>query len=604
MSYIKDSTTLNDGRIISVGTSGLILISYNNGETWSSSSSGVNTDLNGISSNSNGSIDAIVAVGNNGVILTSVNGVIWEQHNPAAGLESINFNGVAYALGVFLLVGNGGTFALSATDGHTWVSIPLDNNEDLFDISVGTDFYTIVGDDNLVLVGSLLGISVDKYLNNFVFTEDSCQNTGSFQENIIEEMELVTSNDGEYYAYISELFTSIDFPGDLQGIFNPLINEISLFFYNGVGNKNGFANLSNSISLGDTSAFSIGISTIENISLTTIKNLQGFFDIYSLEEVSMSSILFSKQYANMYVTQKLNTFDSIFISYIDILIESISLSDEQNVLLRKIADLIEKIQIDHDSSLHATYYENLVNALSLNHIVQLAQGVYVDETTNINNILESLMTYYSLLVEDIVISTIENMSFVICSHISETISQSATSFSNTIFDGIISENIAFSVLFNIDNDLYTGWAMNTKYFAVSKYSNYPFNSFAKIGGKYYGANENGLYLLEGDTDAGANIEAYASMGLTNFGEPRTKRMRAAYVGVRSDGRTLLKVKTDNNETKYYEIGESKNGLSSKKVPMQRNMVSTYWHFTLENVNGSDFELDSFEFIPVVLNRRG
>ena len=60
---------------------------------------------------------------------------------------------------------------------------------------------------------------------------------------------------------------------------------------------------------------------------------------------------------------------------------------------------------------------------------------------------------------------------------------------------------------------------------VSVYSNFKFNSYAKYGGKYYGATQDGIFLLEGEDDAGIQIHTGARIGPTNFGTDREKRLR-------------------------------------------------------------------------------
>ena len=65
---------------------------------------------------------------------------------------------------------------------------------------------------------------------------------------------------------------------------------------------------------------------------------------------------------------------------------------------------------------------------------------------------------------------------------------------------------------------------------LSLYSNFKFNSYAKYGGKYYGATEEGIFLLEGDDDAGDKIHTGARIGPTNFGTDREKRLRLVRCG--------------------------------------------------------------------------
>lgn len=74
------------------------------------------------------------------------------------------------------------------------------------------------------------------------------------------------------------------------------------------------------------------------------------------------------------------------------------------------------------------------------------------------------------------------------------------------------------------------WVLTGNSFEPSYYHNYDFNSFAKIGEKYYGAKEDGIYLLEGPDDDGAEIIPGVRIGPTNLGTANLSRIRAVNVG--------------------------------------------------------------------------
>lgn len=368
----------------------------------------------------------------------------------------------------------------------------------------------------------------------------------------------------------------------------------------------GYRNLSQ-----DGDPFELMIASLPNIyekscDETLLATSSICFSVASVisENISSSSDSTYWLKSNPVINEEIKSYDLIKILWQAIAEENFALSDALDKYINNIAVIVEQAKIS--STIATTFVANAITTelVAIEELLNSGKGAGLDETISIDT-YGTVNALMQLLLEDKVgvDSTAENTCTFQCIGLEKIIFADDLTFGGKII-AAINEGVIFSIAFNTPNDAFTGWVLNTESFAVSEYSNYPFNSFAQIAGKYYGANSNGLYLLEGDTDAGDAIEAYASLGLTNFGEPRTKRMRAAHIGIRSDGKTLLRVKTDSNDTKYYEIEESKNGLSSKKVPMQRNLLSTYWHFTLENVNGSDFELDSFEFVPVVLNRRG
>lgn len=164
------------------------------------------------------------------------------------------------------------------------------------------------------------------------------------------------------------------------------------------------------------------------------------------------------------------------------------------------------------------------------------------------------------------------------------------------------------VSFKFADESYTGWVMNAEgERPLSEYQGFNFNSFAEIGGRYYGAADDGLYLLEGADDAGAPIDASIKTMVIDFGSAQQKRVRAAYLGYTASGKLLLKVRAvDGGELKeyWYEAQDlSAQAPREQMVRIGRGLKSRYWQFELANVDGADFELDALELYPVVLNRR-
>lgn len=77
------------------------------------------------------------------------------------------------------------------------------------------------------------------------------------------------------------------------------------------------------------------------------------------------------------------------------------------------------------------------------------------------------------------------------------------------------------------------WSVNAETGASAAYEDYPFNSFATIGGRHFGAASDGVYELVGDDDAGMPIQAHLNLGKRNFGTSKLKAMPYAYLGVAS-----------------------------------------------------------------------
>lgn len=94
------------------------------------------------------------------------------------------------------------------------------------------------------------------------------------------------------------------------------------------------------------------------------------------------------------------------------------------------------------------------------------------------------------------------------------------------------------------------WVMNVKNKAVTKFTNFPFRTFVRWNNKYYGVGmEGGLYLLEGDTDAGAAIPWSWETGLDDMGSNAQKGVSGIYIeGTIEPGATITLI--DDKKQRY------------------------------------------------------
>lgn len=172
----------------------------------------------------------------------------------------------------------------------------------------------------------------------------------------------------------------------------------------------------------------------------------------------------------------------------------------------------------------------------------------------------------------------------------------------------IREALAVGIRFSLDDGDYVAWALNTGSKHLSKYEQYPVNSFAVLDGKLYGALDDGIYLLEGADDDGDNINARVRFALTDMGTGLQKRVSTAYFGYTAENDLLLKVihtkEGGAKEAYVYRLNaapatEAVNG----RAVLGKGVTSAYFAFELENVDGGMFNVDKLSVIPMTLDRR-
>lgn len=146
--------------------------------------------------------------------------------------------------------------------------------------------------------------------------------------------------------------------------------------------------------------------------------------------------------------------------------------------------------------------------------------------------------------------------------------------------------------------------MHTETLSLTTYENYPFNSFAKLNGVFLGASEDGIFALSGPDDAGAPIEGYARVGISDFATSFLKRIDRIYIGYRSQGNMIVRIYTDETVMRDYLLDPTRErGLHGDHVRLGKGLLARYYQFEVRNMDGADFDLDCIELKPIKLQRR-
>lgn len=170
------------------------------------------------------------------------------------------------------------------------------------------------------------------------------------------------------------------------------------------------------------------------------------------------------------------------------------------------------------------------------------------------------------------------------------------------------EAMGFNAVVVVDGEAYVGWVVNTASLAPSEYRNFDFNSMARLGDRYYGVNDEGLFLLDGSDDAGDPIEASILTGQLDFGSSYLKRCEYAHVGYTASGELVMKVITTQDGARTERWYKAKTTVAGDdregRFKLGKGVKSRYWQFEWVNVEGADFELDRVEFTGLIeLDRR-
>lgn len=144
------------------------------------------------------------------------------------------------------------------------------------------------------------------------------------------------------------------------------------------------------------------------------------------------------------------------------------------------------------------------------------------------------------------------------------------------------------------------YAMNLRNGAMTHYGNYPFRFIVRFQGRNYAFNDSGAYLLEGDDDDGAKIDAHVRLPPTDFGASQEKRGPYVYIG--SGDRQQLLVTGEIDERKTVSAATSMAGRN-KRAKLPRGAKGRFWAHTIRNVAGGPLDIDSIEILPEVGRRK-
>lgn len=326
-----------------------------------------------------------------------------------------------------------------------------------------------------------------------------------------------------------------------------------------------------------------------------------------MERFGVSESVLASQVLNVSVVEALAGLDRFRPILVGLLQELAAIDDQGTLTLQRIAAVIESMASSDGVTSRMTALALVALAMSLgDRLLHLTLA-------QVQDLVESDDTFAAKLVANVVLAEVIDLSAALIAGRALLLGISdAAGFAdqNDPFASIraaLSEGVEVEAELILFGEVYQGWTLNTESGAPTEYQNYPFNSMAKLGQRYYGAAEDGLFLLDGDTDDGDPIRARILTGEMDFDSPNLKRIERAYMGYTTRGDLVLKVIATHAgvQTEYwYKAAALTNGeRTESRVKIGEGIVSRYWQFELVNSGGADFEIDRWDIDVRDLKRR-
>jgi hypothetical protein len=260
-------------------------------------------------------------------------------------------------------------------------------------------------------------------------------------------------------------------------------------------------------------------------------------------------------------------------------------------------ELLESLSSDYDYNEATNRFEFFLSESQerINVDMELPEWVFTLDLWEVPSykyvLFDTDLSMAALMVTD------KSIDLLLNSLVTATASLSLVANYTLLINSFIQAGFSFPVLSN-DNQV---WVVSEAG-QTSRYEGYAFNSFGKFNGQYYGAKEDGIYLLEGDTDQGEPVRASVNFGKQNFGTALKKHVSNCYLGVSSSGKMYLKVTADGNEYVYQARGSSEE-MEMQRVDIGRGIRANFLIFELFNNDGCDFDLASVEFVVIPSSTR-
>lgn len=141
----------------------------------------------------------------------------------------------------------------------------------------------------------------------------------------------------------------------------------------------------------------------------------------------------------------------------------------------------------------------------------------------------------------------------------------------------------------VSGDVWEAWAFNGQTFEPSVYSGFSFNSYAVDDGVTYAAREEGIYVLDGTTDAGEVIHSGVILSPSMFGTLNRKRFQRGFFDVEGTAPIV--------RGEVGDVGSSILIVRSRAT-FPRSLVGNKWTFLVAEFD----DLGQVELFPTVLTR--
>jgi len=280
-------------------------------------------------------------------------------------------------------------------------------------------------------------------------------------------------------------------------------------------------------------------------------------------------------------------------------VENMTHDDQLTFLSQVIADLVDGISINHEGTAQTFYNVALANGMKIADLAtivdMIVEAINFLDTTDVFKLVQ-VSTPELFEFDD---TPEQYMSVFVASE--EELEVDDNTLLQLIASNAIDEDLNFLIGDRKLDIEYSSWVMNSENFAVSNYD-FSFTHSATFGQDSLFADSTGLYILEGDSDDGVDIESSITTASMDLGTTNLKRVNKLYLGTNAN-KLVVVARVENKYSARYKMIHNDDFIGLRMIDLGKGLKGYLWQFRLQNMDNSEFDIDDIEILPMVLGRK-
>lgn len=341
---------------------------------------------------------------------------------------------------------------------------------------------------------------------------------------------------------------------------------------------------------------------------TCADDIQSFFVYGVVERALFNAVLTPQTIRQAVVIESVLIKDKAARLFEELIAEGLVLAEDQVAMISQLIALVDTVMLN---DVNITQRMAIAEVAELLTVINVLNSVVLGEITDVLSVQEAIDARVAAIAYVIDSMTMQDTGLglaMVTVALTDELNVEGAVLTTQLFYALLEERLNFSVSLSLDGLPYLGICMNATNKAITEYQPYDFNSLAVMQGVLYGANDAGLFRLDGATDDAVNINAYARTALTRIADGRMSQVDSAYLGYSSDGIIQLKAITTSatgaKTSRVYQLNaQNADANRSGRIKLGKGIKSVYWAFEVSNSLGADFTIDVIELRALALSRR-